>query len=75
VFKLQDITASSLRYQRIGPLPPCCGVEELSGDKRPFARVMYAGRLSLESGDDVTLREKYAWEILNTTGKQEYDIR
>ncbi|MDR1650959.1 MAG: hypothetical protein LBR87_04165, partial [Synergistaceae bacterium] len=49
------------------------GVGELGEDKRPFARVMYAGRLSLESGDDLALREKYAWELLNTTGAESYD--
>jgi hypothetical protein len=48
-------------------------VEELRDDKRPFARVMYAGRLSLESGDDLALREKYAWELLNTTREDDYD--
>jgi hypothetical protein len=54
---------------------PSRKAEELREDKRPFARVMYAGRLALESGDDATLREKYAWEILNTTSEQEYDER
>jgi predicted transposase/invertase (TIGR01784 family) len=34
---------------------------------------MLAGRLSLEAGDDAGAREKYAWEILNTTGEQSYD--
>jgi predicted transposase YdaD len=48
-------------------------LEELRKDKRPFARVMYAGRLSLGTENDATLREKYAWEILNTTSDQEYD--
>jgi hypothetical protein len=52
---------------------PGYGVEELREDKRPFALVMYAGRLSLESGDDVVLREKYAWELLNTANEREYD--
>jgi hypothetical protein len=52
---------------------PSCSVEELRNDRRPFARVMYAGRLSLESGDDLALREKYAWELLNTTGEENYD--
>ncbi|GHV56675.1 hypothetical protein FACS1894216_20780 [Synergistales bacterium] len=52
---------------------PSYKMEELREDKRPFARVMYAGRLSLESGDDAALREKYAWEILNTTSEREYD--
>ncbi|MDR1915652.1 MAG: hypothetical protein LBQ58_03640 [Synergistaceae bacterium] len=54
---------------------PSCKVEELREDKHPFARVMYAGRLSLESGDDVALRERYAWELLNATSDQEYDKR
>ncbi|GHV43402.1 hypothetical protein FACS1894187_25700 [Synergistales bacterium] len=54
---------------------PSYKVEELRKDKRPFARVMYASRLSLESGDDALLREKYAWELLNTTSEQEYDKR
>jgi hypothetical protein len=52
---------------------PGYALEELREDKRPFARVMYAGRLSLESGDDLALREKYAWELLNTTGEEDYD--
>jgi hypothetical protein len=51
---------------------PGKSVDELRGDRRPFARVMLAGRLSLEAGDDPELREKYAWEILNTTGKEDY---
>jgi hypothetical protein len=54
---------------------PSYSVEELREDRRPFARVMYAGRLSLESGDDLALREKYAWELLNTTGEEDYDKR
>jgi hypothetical protein len=52
---------------------PSYSVEELREDKRPFARVMYAGRLSLGSEKDIALREKYAWEILNTTTEQDYD--
>jgi hypothetical protein len=52
---------------------PSCVLEELRDDKRPFARVMYAGRLSLESGDDLALREKYAWELLNTIDEEDYD--
>jgi hypothetical protein len=47
--------------------------DELRGDKRPFARVALAARLSLDAGDDVALREKYALEILNTTREQDYD--
>ena len=54
---------------------PGCSVEELREDKRPFARVMYAGRLSLESGDDLALREKYAWELLNMPDEEGYDKR
>jgi hypothetical protein len=52
-----------------------CSVKELRDDKRAFARVMYAGRLSLECGDDVALREKFAWELLNTPGEERYDKR
>jgi hypothetical protein len=52
---------------------PSCNVEELKADKRPFARVVYAGYLSLGTEDDVPLREKYALEILNTTSVQDYD--
>jgi hypothetical protein len=47
--------------------------DELRSDKRPFARVVLASRLSLDAGNDVGLREKYAMEILNTTGEQDYD--
>jgi hypothetical protein len=54
---------------------PSYSLEELREDNRPFARVMYAGRLSLESGDDVALREKYAWELLNMPGGERYDKR
>jgi hypothetical protein len=54
---------------------PSCDVEELREDKRPFARVAYASRLSLAIGDDVALREKYAWELLNTTNEQGYNKR
>jgi hypothetical protein len=54
---------------------PSYNVEELREDKRPFALVMYAGRLSLESGNDVKTREKYAWELLNVTCEREYDKR
>jgi hypothetical protein len=50
-------------------------LEELRKDYRPFARVMYAGRLSFESGDDLALREKYAWELLNTPSEEGYDKR
>lgn len=34
---------------------------------------MLAGRLSLEAGNDPGQREKYAWELLDATPKQEYD--
>jgi hypothetical protein len=54
---------------------PNYDVEELRKDKRSFARATYAGRLSLGTEDNVALREKYAWELLNTTGEQEYDKR
>jgi hypothetical protein len=54
---------------------PSYSVAELWDDRRPFARVMYAGRLSLESGDNTMLREKFAWELLNTTGAESYDKR
>jgi hypothetical protein len=54
---------------------PSLRVEDLRKDKRPFARVMHAGRLSLESGDDIALRERYAWELLNMTSEQDYDKR
>jgi hypothetical protein len=54
---------------------PSYGVEQLRVDRRPFARVMYAGRLSLGTENDIALREKYALEILNTTVEEEYDNR
>jgi hypothetical protein len=50
-----------------------CDVEELKRDKRPFGRVMYAGRLSIGTENDIALREKYAWEILNTTSEDIYN--
>jgi hypothetical protein len=52
---------------------PSCAVEELRSDNRPFARVMYAGRMSYESGDDVALREKYALELLSMADDVSYD--
>jgi hypothetical protein len=52
---------------------PSRGVGEPRDDRRPFARVMYAGRLSIESGDDLAPREKFAWELLNTSGGEGYD--
>jgi hypothetical protein len=48
-------------------------IDALRHDSRPFARVVLAGRLSLEAGDDIGCREKYAWEILETTAAHEYD--
>jgi hypothetical protein len=52
---------------------PSKSADELRNDPRPFGKVMLAGRLSLEAGDDPELREKYAWEILNATNEQGYD--
>jgi hypothetical protein len=46
---------------------PSFSAEELREDKRPFARVMYAGRLSLESGDNVALRGKWTWNRQDAT--------
>ncbi|MDR1977905.1 MAG: hypothetical protein LBQ42_04145 [Synergistaceae bacterium] len=54
---------------------PGRSLEELRKDKRPFARVVLAGRLSLDVGDDVKQREKYAWELLKTTTEADYDKR
>jgi hypothetical protein len=54
---------------------PSYSVEELREDTRPFARVMYAGHMSYESGDDVALREKYAWELLKMPCEEGYDKR
>jgi hypothetical protein len=48
-------------------------INELESDKRPFGRVVLASRLSLEAGDSPELREKYAREILNSTGEQDYN--
>ncbi|MDR1979082.1 MAG: hypothetical protein LBQ42_10160, partial [Synergistaceae bacterium] len=50
-------------------------IDALRRDTRPFARVVLAGRLYLEAGDDVPSRERYAWEIWNTTNKQDYGAR
>jgi len=47
--------------------------DELRADRRPFAPVMLAGRLSLEAGDNIKLREKYATEILKVTNELDYD--
>jgi predicted transposase YdaD len=52
---------------------PSKTLEELRRDKRTFARIALAGRLSLDAGDDVAGREQGAWELLNTTSAQEYD--
>jgi hypothetical protein len=54
---------------------PGKSVEELRKDKRPFARVVLAGRLSLDAGDDVKRREECAWELLQTTMEADYDKR
>jgi hypothetical protein len=54
---------------------PGYSMEALREDRRPFARVMYAGRLSLGTEDDLQLREKYARELLNTMGTASYDKR
>ncbi|MDR3353477.1 MAG: hypothetical protein LBO21_00400 [Synergistaceae bacterium] len=54
---------------------PSCSIEELRRDNRPFARVMYAGRLSLESVNDIAMREKYARELLDMTSERDYDKR
>jgi hypothetical protein len=63
----------SIRYRTFHL--PSYDVKELREDKRPFGRVMYAGRLSLGSEEDVALRERYAWEILDTANAGEYDER
>jgi predicted transposase YdaD len=47
-------------------------VDELRADRRPFGHVVLAARLSLDAGDNVELREKYAAEILNTTDERDY---
>jgi hypothetical protein len=52
---------------------PSYDVEELRRDDRPFARVMYAGRMAYESADDPTLREKYARELLAMADGNGYD--
>jgi hypothetical protein len=54
---------------------PSYSIGELREDCRPFARVMYAGRLSLESGNDIAMREKHARELLDMTGERDYDKR
>jgi hypothetical protein len=46
-------------------------IDELRADNHPFARVMLAARLSLDAGNDVKLREKYATEIAETTAENE----
>jgi hypothetical protein len=52
---------------------PSYTVEELRSDNRPFAQVMYAGRMSYESGNDLALRAKFAQELLNKTDNMNYD--
>jgi hypothetical protein len=49
-------------------------VDELRADNHPFARVMLIGRLSLDAGDDIKLREKYATEILQTTTENDEEL-
>jgi DNA-binding transcriptional ArsR family regulator len=48
---------------------------ELRADRHPFALVMLAGRLALDAGDDVKLREKYAEEIAEIMEERGYDER
>jgi hypothetical protein len=48
-------------------------VDELRADNHPFARVMLAGRLALDAGNDTKLREKYAMEIAEIATEQGYD--
>ena len=52
---------------------PSKSAEELRKDNRAFGRVILAGRLSLDAGDDLELREKYAMEILNMALEQVND--
>jgi hypothetical protein len=52
---------------------PSCIVKKFRCDNRPLAQLMYAGRMSFESGDDLTLREKYAQEFLNMAGSMKCD--
>jgi hypothetical protein len=47
-------------------------VETLRQDKTPFGRVLYAGLSSFLSGDNLELREKYAWELLDMADDMEY---
>jgi hypothetical protein len=54
---------------------PSYPVKELQMDKRPFACVIYAGRMAYESGDNVALREKYALELLTRTDEISYDTK
>jgi hypothetical protein len=42
---------------------PSHSLEQLREDRRPFARVMYAGRLSFGTENDIALRATYALEI------------
>ncbi|MDR2366669.1 MAG: hypothetical protein LBF58_00945 [Deltaproteobacteria bacterium] len=52
---------------------PSVSVEELRRDNRAFARVLYAGRMAHEIGDNIKLREKHAWELLNMADDNSYD--
>jgi hypothetical protein len=49
--------------------------DELRADHHPFALVMLAGRLALDAGGDVKLREKYAEEIAEIVEERGYDKR
>jgi hypothetical protein len=48
-------------------------MDDLIQDKRPFAKVMYSGRLTLEAKEDLNLREKYAWDFLKILRETEYN--
>ncbi|MDR1487316.1 MAG: hypothetical protein LBT62_04915 [Deltaproteobacteria bacterium] len=50
-----------------------CDVDQLRRDKNAIARVLYAGRMSHEIGDDLRLREQYAAELLNMADDRSYD--
>ena len=49
-------------------------VDELRADNHPFARVMLAGRLALDAGNDPKLREQYAIEIAETVAEDDKRI-
>jgi hypothetical protein len=48
-------------------------VNKLSRNNNPFAIVMYAALLSLKSGNNPLLREKYAEELLDMVDKKQYN--